>query len=72
MDDCRRTAERLTRYVDQALPPDERAQVEQHLGKCLPCRDVAIEEAAGRSVLRDCAARLKRATAPAALPPGLR
>lgn len=68
MDDCRRTAERLTGYVDQALPPDERAQVEQHLGKCPPCRDLASDEAAGRSVMRRCAERLRGP----ALPPGLR
>ncbi len=72
MDDCRRTAERLTRYVDQTLPPDERVQVDQHLGKCPPCRDVASDEAAGRAVLRDCAARLRHPFAAGAVPPGLR
>ena len=36
MDDCRRTADRLTSYVDDALPAGERADVERHLGACPP------------------------------------
>jgi anti-sigma factor RsiW len=68
MDDCRRTAGRVTPYVDNALPPHERAEVEQHLDACPPCRVGAEQEQAGRTVLRECAPRLKSEP----LPPGLR
>ena len=68
MSDCRRTADRLTPYVDEALPPAERADVEEHLNACPPCRVSAEQEQGGRSVLRDRADRLR--TGP--LPPGLR
>jgi anti-sigma factor RsiW len=68
MDDCRRTAERLTPYVDEALPPGERTDVERHLNACPPCRTEAIEEQGGRTVVRECADRLRQSP----LPPGLR
>ncbi len=67
MNDCRRAGERLTPYVDEALPPDERAEVERHLNACPPCRTAADEERSGRVVLRECADRLRPP-----LPPGLR
>jgi anti-sigma factor RsiW len=68
MSDCRRTAERLTPYTDDALPQHERADVERHLDKCPPCRTAAVHEQGGRTVLRECAAQLKAQP----LPPGLR
>ena len=68
MDHCRRTAGRVTPYVDNALPPGERADVEQHLAACPPCRHGAEQEQAGRTVLRGCAERLRSEP----LPPGLR
>jgi anti-sigma factor RsiW len=68
MDDCRRTAERLTPYADEALPPGERSEVERHLGDCPPCRQSAVEEQGGRRVMRECAGRLPQPP----LPPGLR
>jgi anti-sigma factor RsiW len=68
MDDCRRTADRLTPYVDEALPPGERTDVERHLNKCPPCRQSAVEEQGGRTVVRECADRLRQSP----LPPGLR
>jgi anti-sigma factor RsiW len=68
MDDCRRTADRLTPYVDEALPPGERSDVERHLNKCPPCRQSAVEEQGGRTVVRECADRLRQSP----LPPGLR
>jgi anti-sigma factor RsiW len=68
MDDCRRTAGRVTPYVDNALPQPERAEVEQHLDACPPCRRGAEQEQAGRTVLRECADRLRSEP----LPPGLR
>jgi anti-sigma factor RsiW len=67
-DDCRRTAERLTPYVDEALPPGERSDVERHLNRCPPCRQSAVEEQGGRTVIRECADRLRHSS----LPPGLR
>jgi anti-sigma factor RsiW len=68
MNDCRRTAGRVTPYVDNALPQGERAEVEQHLDSCPPCRRGAEQEQGGRAVLRECAERLRSEP----LPPGLR
>lgn len=69
MSDCRRTSERLTPYVDDALPQAERADVQQHLERCPPCHRAATEEQGGRAVVRECADKLR--TSPP-LPPGLR
>jgi anti-sigma factor RsiW len=68
MSECRRTADRLSRYVDEALSPAERADVEQHLNDCPPCRVSADHEQGGRSVLRHRADQLRST----AVPPGLR
>jgi anti-sigma factor RsiW len=68
MDECRRTAERVTPYVDGALPPGERREVEQHLQHCPPCARGAQEEQGARTVLRERADRLRAQP----LPPGLR
>ena len=68
MDDCKRTAGRITPYVDGTLPPGERTEVEQHLGHCPPCARGAQEEQGARVVLRECSSRLKAQP----LPPGLR
>jgi anti-sigma factor RsiW len=68
MDDCRRTEDRLTPYVDEALPPGERTDVERHLNRCPPCRRSAEEEQGGRTVVRERADRLRQSP----LPPGLR
>lgn len=68
MSDCRRIVERLTPYVDNALPVDERLEVERHLAGCPPCRTAAAEEAGGRTVMRQRASQLKGCI----LPPGLR
>lgn len=67
MDDCRRTAERLTPYVDEVLPPDERGDVERHLGDCPPCREVAVQEQGARTVVRECADRLRSSPLPVGL-----
>ena len=67
-DSCRLTAERLTPYLDEALPPAERADVEHHLDACPPCRTSAVEEQGGRTIVRECADRLRQPP----LPPGLR
>ena len=66
--DCRSVSERMTRYVDGSLSADECAAVEQHLQSCPGCRDCAGEESAARTVLRQCAARLKGES----MPPELR
>ena len=68
MNDCRRTVERLAPYVDEALPPAERSEVEQHLQACPPCRVSAQHERGGRAIVRDRAPRLRDEP----LPPGLR
>ena len=67
-EDCRRTAGRLTSYADDGLPAPERAELEQHLDRCPPCRAQAHREVAARQVLRDQA----RALTAGPLPPGLR
>jgi anti-sigma factor (TIGR02949 family) len=68
MKDCRETSERLTPYVDDALPPEERTDIERHLTACPPCRQSADEEQGGRTIVRECASRLRQSP----LPPGLR
>jgi anti-sigma factor RsiW len=68
MSECRRTADRLTAYVDETLPPAERAAVDSHLNDCPPCRVSADHQQGGRTVLRECADQLRSAP----LPPGLR
>jgi anti-sigma factor (TIGR02949 family) len=68
MDDCRRTAGQVTPYVDGDLPEDKQAEVARHLDACPPCRRGAEQELAGRTVLRECADRLKAEP----IPPGLR
>lgn len=68
MNECRRTDERLTRYVDEALADNERAEVDRHLDACPPCRKVMVEELGARTVLRECADKLRGEP----LPPGLR
>ncbi|HVR70160.1 MAG TPA: zf-HC2 domain-containing protein [Vicinamibacteria bacterium] len=55
--------EKVTAFVDEALPEDERKGVEAHLAECLSCREQADFE----TVLR---ARL-RALAPLEVPAGL-
>ena len=68
MGDCRRFLDRLTAYVDGLLPPEERAEIEQHLAACPPCQECASDEQIARIVLRARAVRLRNA----AVPPGLR
>jgi anti-sigma factor RsiW len=68
MDDCRRTGERLAPYADELLPPTERRDVERHLGDCPPCHRSAEKEKGGRSIVRECAEKLRQQD----LPPGLR
>jgi mycothiol system anti-sigma-R factor len=36
---CNETMERLYRYLDRELTPDEQVQVQEHLDRCPPCRD---------------------------------
>jgi anti-sigma factor RsiW len=67
-DDCRRTAGRLTSYVDDGLPASEREDLERHLDRCAPCRSAAQRELGARHVLRNQA----RALTDGPLPPGLR
>jgi anti-sigma factor RsiW len=54
--------------VDEALPPAERSDVEQHLDACPPCRVSAEHEQGGRTVLRHRADQLRAEP----VPPGLR
>src|SRR5688572_10848658 len=68
MSDCRRTVERVTPFVDGALPTEERAEVERHLDECPPCRRMAVEAGGGRRLLRERSESLRHEP----LPPGLR
>jgi anti-sigma factor RsiW len=54
--------------VDETLSAAERADVDRHLSACPPCRAVATQEQAGRTVLREQARSLRDVP----LPPGLR
>ncbi|HEY7510994.1 MAG TPA: zf-HC2 domain-containing protein [Vicinamibacteria bacterium] len=56
--------ERVTGYVDDALPEEDRAALQAHLRECEPCREQAGFETALRGRLR--------ALAPLDVPPGLR
>lgn len=84
MSDCRKLESMFAPYVDGEAEPQTRAEIEQHLGHCPPCRDrVAIERAA-REVLvarraglrcsanehlrRRCAAQRTAAAGPAPAP----
>lgn len=67
-DDCRRTSERLTSYVDELLSRAEQADVERHLASCPLCRTAAEHERGARTVLRERAPALTDTP----LPPGLR
>ena len=67
MSDCRNCTEanaRLAPYVDGTLPPGERDAVERHLHDCPPCKEEALDEAAGRRLLRDGAPRLRTTEVP--------
>lgn len=55
--------EKVTGFVDEALPDDEREGIEAHLAECLPCREQADFETALRARLR--------ALAPLEVPAGL-
>ena len=67
-DDCRRTAERLSSYVDNELPAGDQGDVERHLNGCPPCRTAATHESGARAIVREQARRLTDIP----LPPGLR
>ncbi len=34
---CQEFVERVTDYLEDALPPDDRTRLEEHLGECDPC-----------------------------------
>lgn len=55
-------------YVDDELPSTERGDIVRHLRQCPPCRETAEREQAGRTMIREGAARLPVEP----LPPGLR
>lgn len=56
---CGRIIDRLTAYVDELLSEQERAEIEQHLGKCPPCQTCACQERLARAILRARADRLR-------------
>ena len=68
MNDCRRTVEGLTPYVDGTLPPSDREAIDTHLADCPACRRAVMDAQGARSVLRQCAPRLSSAS----VPPGLK
>jgi anti-sigma factor RsiW len=68
MSECHRTTDRLASYVDNVLPPSERAEVDRHLAQCAACRLAAVQEQGARTILRNRAAELRSAP----LPPGFR
>jgi len=68
MRDCRGTLEQLPAYVDEALPPESRADVARHLSLCPGCRREEVAQRGASTILRQRAATLKAEH----LPPGLR
>ena len=50
--DCPRILDRLAAFVDGLLTVEERAEIEQHLGRCPPCQTSATGEYTARMVLR--------------------
>src|SRR5438046_2098202 len=50
--ECPGILERLAAYVDGLLTAEERAEIEQHLGRCPPCQMCASGEQTARMVLR--------------------
>jgi anti-sigma factor (TIGR02949 family) len=65
---CRRICDLLVQYADGTLPDAQRAEVQNHLDACPPCRVIAGKECGARQLLRACAGRLRSEP----LPPGLR
>ena len=58
---CAETFRRLDDYVDRALPPDERRQVEAHLADCVVCaREYRFEQ----SVIDNLRGALRRLDVP--------
>ena len=37
---CRELVERVTEYLDAALPPTDRARFEDHIGECPGCEEI--------------------------------
>ena len=65
--ECPRVLERLAAFVDGLLTEEERAEIEQHLGRCPPCQTSAAGEECARMVLRARAFCLRSASLPPAL-----
>src|SRR5512142_827741 len=63
---CSDVDPRLASYVDDETPPDERAEIDEHLHVCRPCRDRADAERTARNLVR-ANRELLRGTAPDAL-----
>jgi anti-sigma factor (TIGR02949 family) len=61
---CGRILDRLAAYVDELLSAEERAEVDQHLGACPPCKTCASEEQTARQILRARAVRLRSEPVP--------
>src|SRR5512142_1548842 len=63
---CSDVDPRLASYVDEETSPEERAEIDEHLHVCRPCRDRAATERAARDLVRANREQL-RGTAPDAL-----
>src|SRR5512142_167261 len=49
---CSDVDPRLASYVDDETPPDERAEIDEHLHVCRPCRERADAERTARDLVR--------------------
>jgi anti-sigma factor RsiW len=65
---CRRVAERRAAWDDGSPAQAERAEIDGHLDRCEPCRQQAVLERGGRTLLRARGEALREPP----LPPGLR
>jgi anti-sigma factor RsiW len=67
MSECRRITDSLAAYADDLLPPEERRDIDRHLDRCPPCRQLVEDECSGRRLLRHGASRLLNEQLPSGL-----
>jgi predicted anti-sigma-YlaC factor YlaD len=60
---CRQLVELVTEYLEGALPPEERARVDAHLGECAGCRAYMGQMQVTLRVVRETAALERRPAA---------
>lgn len=59
MYNCSEAVHRLYEYIDQELDHEAMAEVEKHLEKCPPCRDVFFYEENVLRLVGECARKVR-------------